>query len=122
MKLRPLDFVIVLAAAGAVAYAAAFAYGPGAGKPEVVITGRDGEWIYPLSADREVSIPGPLGNTIVKIDGKKVRITDSPCRNKICIAAGAISEPNQWIACLPNNVIVRIVSSGQEKGVDAGVY
>jgi hypothetical protein len=123
MRLKPLDLVIVLAAAGAVAYSAALAYGSGKGRAQVTITGRDGEWIYPLSSDREVSIAGPLGDTIVEIRGKSVRVEDSPCPNKTCIAAGAISRPNQWIACLPNRVLVRIEGGGaDEEDVDAGVY
>jgi hypothetical protein len=122
MRVRPLDLVIVLAAAAAVAYSASLAYGPGKGRVQVAILGRDGEWVYPLSTDREVSIAGPLGDTRILIRGKSVRIEDSPCPNKTCVASGAISEPNQWIACLPNKVLVRIEGSGKDEGVDASVY
>jgi hypothetical protein len=122
MRVKALDLLIVLAAAGAVALSGVLAYGPKGGRAEVVIAGRDGEWIYPLSSDREISIAGPLGDTRVIIRDKSVRITDSPCPNKTCIASGAIAEPNQWIACLPNRVLVRIEGSGTSEGVDAGVY
>jgi len=122
MRVKPLDLIIILAAAAAVAFSAVVAYGRGSGALQVDISGADGEWIYPLSADREIRVAGPLGDTVVEIRGKSVRIADSPCPNKTCVAAGAISEPDQWIACLPNRVFVRIVGTGKEEKVDAGVY
>jgi hypothetical protein len=122
MRVRPLDLIIVLAAVGAVAYSAILVYGRDEGRAQVVISGRDGEWVYPLSSDREVAVPGPLGETRILIRDKSVRIVDSPCPNKTCIASGTISEPNQWIACLPNQVLVRIEGDGSGGKVDAGVY
>ena len=122
MRLKPLDFVIAFAAAAAIAFASSYAYGPGGGEPSVVVKGRDGEWMYPLSVDRTVEVAGPLGETVVEIRGKAVHITDSPCRNKTCIAAGFVSKPGQWIACLPNRVFVRVEGGATNAGVDAYVY
>jgi len=82
----------------------------------VHITGESGEWIEPLDSRREVEVPGPLGITHVHIENGSVSVTDSPCGNKLCIAMGSISARNQWIACLPNNVFVRI--SGRDSGED----
>jgi hypothetical protein len=122
MRLKALDIAIVLAAAGAVALSAALVYGPRQGRAEVIIKGEGGEWIYPLSVDRDISIAGPLGDTHIAIRSKTVRIVDSPCPNKTCIASGAIAEPNQWIACLPNRVLVRVEGSEADEGTDAGAY
>jgi hypothetical protein len=122
MRLRPLDIVIALAAAGAIAFAAVSAYGPGSGPVNAVLKGRGGEWIYPLSADRDVRVAGPLGDTVVEIRGKSVRIVASPCPNKTCIAAGAIERPGQWLACLPNQVFVSIEGRRADGGVDASAY
>jgi hypothetical protein len=122
MRLKPLDIVIALVAVGAISLAAASAYGPGGGQLNAVLKGRDGTWVYPLSADREVRVAGPLGDTIVEINGKTVRIDDSPCPNKTCIAAGAIGKPGQWIACLPNQVFVSVEGRRADDGIDASVY
>jgi hypothetical protein len=123
MRLKALDIAIVLAAAALVAFSAVWVYAPGRGRPSVVIDGRGGEWVYPLSEDREIAVPGPLGNTIIRIKGKTVRVEDSPCPNKTCIAAGPIERANQWLACLPNEVFVRIEGGGgKDEGVDASVY
>ena len=122
MRLKPLDIIIAVVAVGAIAIGAASAYGPGGGKLSAVLKGRGGEWVYPLSADREVRVAGPLGDTIVEISGKTVRIIDSPCPNKTCIAAGAISKPGQWVACLPNQVFVSVEGRRANDGIDASVY
>jgi hypothetical protein len=122
MRPKILDIVVFVAAAGAIALSAALVYAPGKGQAEVAITGSDGAWVYPLSPDREISVPGPLGETIVAIRDKSVRIKDSPCPNKTCIAMGAIRAPGQWLACLPNRVFLRIEGGGADAGVDASVY
>ena len=122
MRLKALDIAIAAVAAAVVAFSALSAYGPGGGQASAILKGRSGEWVYPLAADRELRVPGPLGDTIVEIRDKKVFIEASPCPNKTCIAAGSISKPGQWLACLPNEVIVRIEGRTPEGGVDASVY
>jgi hypothetical protein len=121
-RLKPLDLLITVAAACLVAFTAFSAYAPGSGQARAIIKGPGGEWIYPLSADREVKVAGPLGETLVVIWGKRVQIIDSPCPNKTCIAAGAIDRPGQWLACLPNQIIVRVEGGRTDAGVDASVY
>jgi hypothetical protein len=87
----------------------------------VVIQAQGGEWIYPLTADARIELGGPLGTTAVVIEGGSVRIQDSPCPNKTCVAMGAISHGNEWLACLPNKGFVHI--EGREEGaVDAATY
>jgi hypothetical protein len=122
MRVKALDLVIAIAAAGAIALTAASAYAPGKGPAEVTITGNGGVWAYPLSIDRRIAIAGPLGETHVEIRSKSVHIEDSPCPNKTCIAAGSISAPGQWLACLPNRVFVRVDGGTADEEVDASVY
>ncbi len=121
-RLKPLDLVIALAAAALVAATAAYAYSPGKTQLSAVIKGRGGEWVYPLSSDRQMAVHGPLGDTLVAIKGRSLRILDSPCPNKTCIAAGSIDRAGQWLACLPNDVVVHIEGGGEDAGVDATVY
>ena len=122
MRIKALDIVIALAAAGVVAISAISAYGPGSGQANVVIKGRDGEWVYPLSTDRELAVAGQLGDTHVAIRAKSARIEDSPCPNQTCVASGSIGRAGQWIACLPNQVLVRIEGGSDDDGVDASAY
>jgi hypothetical protein len=81
---------------------------------QVVIQGPSRGWVFPLDAEETVSVPGPLGTTVVEISGGRARVLSSPCDNQTCVAAGHIHAQGQWVACLPNNVFVLI--EGSENG------
>lgn len=66
------------------------------------------KYIYSLNKNREVAIPGVLGETLVKIEDGAAFVVDSPCANKICVQAGHLSQNGQWASCLPNAVFVKI--------------
>jgi hypothetical protein len=115
MRIRPADFLLVFLSLLAVGAFSVFAYtAPGAGA-SVIIEASTRQWIYPLAENRRVAVPGPLGDTVVVVSDGKAYVEDSPCRDKICIQMGKISRPGQWIACLPNRVMVR-VSGGESAG------
>ncbi len=84
-------------------------------KKQAHIVSNSAEWYYPLDENRTINISGPLGTTILKIEDSGVRIIDSPCPDKICIHQGIIRESGQWIACLPNQVLISIKGKTEEK-------
>ena len=81
----------------------------------------NGRPVYILPADKEkiVSVEGPEGRTVVEIRDHRVRVTESPCQNKLCIKQGWVESGA--IVCLPNKVIITIGGQGKEpdKAVDA---
>ncbi len=119
MKLRFFDYLAIAVSAAAVGVAAWFAYSGRARPGDVVVEASGTEWIYPLSADRQVSVDGPLGATVVVISGGAAKVADSPCPDKLCVAMAAVSKPGQWIACLPNRVFVRVRGRATEKVDDS---
>ncbi|PIE35893.1 hypothetical protein CSA56_02275 [candidate division KSB3 bacterium] len=74
--------------------------------------------VVSLHEDQALVVPGPLGETSVIIHDGEVYVSESPCRNKICIKTGHISLAGQMIACVPNKAVVRITGE-QEAGYDA---
>lgn len=122
MRLRPLDFAAIIVAIAAIALASISAYSRKGAEVEVVISGDSGEWIYPIGEDRRVEVSGPLGSTWIEIRDRAVRIEDSPCPNKSCVASGSIAASGQWLACLPNKVFVRIEGREAEGEVDASSF
>jgi len=123
LRLTFLDAAAVLAAASLV-FLSSLGAVDAAGEPRVVIADAKGqEWIYPLDTDLEVPIEGPLGISTVHIHDGRVAIESSPCPNQTCVAAGSIDRPGQWVACLPNQVFVR-VEGGTDDGsdVDTGTW
>ena len=108
MRLRFFDFVAVLASFLIIGAFSASAYAGGGQNPNVVIEASGQRWIYPLGEDRQLTVPGPLGEEIIEIRGGEAFVQSSPCPDKICIQQGRISKPGQWIACLPNKVFIRV--------------
>ena len=110
-----IDIFIILLVAVLTFFAAYMVYMKPQGSVQVLIRGQNGEWVYPVTAEETVVIPGPLGNTVVRLHERKAWIETSPCENKTCIGSGAISEKGQWAACLPNNVLLLIHSSEEDE-------
>jgi len=76
-------------------------------------------YVLPIDKDRTVSVEGPEGRTVVEIKNHRLRVTESPCHNKLCIKQGWIESGA--IVCLPNKVVVTIGDHEDEinKIVDA---
>ncbi len=119
---RPLDYLALLLAVLTVVGASIFAYGGNARANEVSVENDEGTFLYPLDQDRLVRVSGPLGETVVEIEDGRVHVHESPCRDKICIAAGWLDTTGQWTACLPNRVFVRVEGGESEDGVDAQTF
>ncbi len=120
MKIRvaPLDFAAFGLALAVVALVAVRVYAGSTGAPVVHLRGPRQEWMFPLDSERTVAVPGPLGDTVVQISGGEARVLSSPCPEKICVRSGAIARPGQWLACLPNRVLIDI-QAGSRDTVDA---
>lgn len=73
---------------------------------------------YPLNRDRTLTVHGPLGDTIVRIEGGRARVVSSPCPYKRCVHMGSKGSEGGVIACVPNKVVIS-VGSGQTDGLDA---
>jgi hypothetical protein len=106
--LRVFDYGAILLAAAVTAFTAAAVYSGGDAKNEVRVKGPDGSWVFPQDAAELVRVPGPLGDTVVELRDGRARVVSSPCGNQFCVSAGAIGAHGQWIACLPNQVLVSV--------------
>jgi hypothetical protein len=104
---KPFDYVVLVLVSLLTLFTFISAYSGGKGSL-VAVRGGGSNWAFPLSAGERLAVPGPLGETVVEILDGQVRIVSSPCTNQICVAAGTIHAPGQWIACLPNRVMVAI--------------
>lgn len=75
--------------------------------------------LYPLEEDRTVIVHGKQGDTIIVIAHSSARVTESACRDKLCVQAGELSKAGQWTACLPNGVYVQITGKADDQEIDA---
>lgn len=74
---------------------------------------QDGKEIasYPLDEDRTVNIPSAAGgfNTLVISEGC-ADVIDADCPDKLCVHQNRIKYNGETIVCLPNRLVVKIVS------------
>ncbi|MFP4153855.1 MAG: NusG domain II-containing protein [Alkalispirochaeta sp.] len=124
ISFRPFDYVIIIVAIGVIVVFSAFALDRSGQARAVEIRSDEGEFIYPLDEDRDLYIEGPLGESHIVIEDGTVRFEDSPCRDKICVAAGALGTSGEWAACLPNRVFISVIGTTDEdeSGVDATAF
>lgn len=75
--------------------------------------------VYDLDADQEIPIKinGEVTNTLV-IENGIADMTSADCPDKLCVNQKAISATGETIVCLPNKVVVEVISSGEDAGFD----
>ena len=120
IKKADIILLIVILAVGIPLAILSLSSGTGGDKVKISLNGKV-YGTYPLHEDRviEVSEDGHTNHITIK-DGQ-VSMSYSTCLNQICVNTGAISETKDAIVCLPNRVVVEIISSGEGKGGDADV-
>ncbi len=79
----------------------------------------DGQIVYQthLSKDTTKRIQTPYGYNTLVIKNKSVSISESDCKNKICVHEHSISRIGESIVCLPHHLSITI--SGKANDVDA---
>jgi hypothetical protein len=118
---KPLDFGAIGLALSITLVTTVYLYALRGAEPKIFIAGEGEQWIFPQDAEELVTVPGPLGDTVVKLEDGKAWVLSSPCMNQTCVAAGTIRGHGQWIACLPNKVLVSIGTSSTNGAADASM-
>lgn len=119
-KLRKADLLLLAAALvfGAVLAAVLLLRSPG-GTVQVRVAGAVTAG-YPLDVDASYTITGANGGTnLLVIEDGAARIEEASCPDGVCVHTGRIRRNGQSIVCLPNQVVVEIVSETENSsGVD----
>ncbi len=119
-KLRKADLLLLAAALvfGAVLVAVLLLRSPG-GTVQVRVAGAITAG-YPLDVDASYTITGVNGGTnLLVIEDGAARIEEASCPDGVCVHTGRIRRNGQSIVCLPNQVVVEIVSDTENSsGVD----
>ena len=66
--------------------------------------------IFSLKKDKLITVKGKIGVLIIQIKNGKVRVIKASCPNKICVKTGWIINANSYIACVPNGILIKLVS------------
>jgi hypothetical protein len=115
MKPKIGDFFIIIIAVTFVTFLSLSLFSNPVSNKNCHIITPDKEYIYPLNTDQTIEIKGPLGLSRIQLKNNCVRMLSSPCPLKICVKKGEISNPGEWIACLPNNILIIIKGNKNEE-------
>ena len=74
----------------------------------------------PLSRDQQIEVPGPLGTSVITIQGRKARIASDPSPRQYCVRQGWLQQAGEIALCLPNQVSVEL--TGSQKKYDSLNY
>ncbi len=78
---------------------------------QVRIETPSGVYLFDLNQDKTFSLTGSSGQSSFTIKNGSVSFIDSPCRDKLCVKRGLLSQGGQWSACLPNRMFAKVESS-----------
>lgn len=120
MKLKPLDFVVIIVlviitigSSGLAIYNSQKSY-----KNKYVEIELKGKLYKKLPLDNstkeQIKVQTDLGENVIEIANGKVRIIDADCKDKICIKDGAINKPGSVLVCLPHKLVVQIKGDNTE--------
>lgn len=73
-----------------------------------------------LNKDDEFTIKNGDNYNIIRVKNGKISVCESNCKNQICVKQGEIDNSLLPIVCVPNRLVIRVDSSGQD-GIDAEV-
>ena len=77
----------------------------------------DGQLIgeYPLSEDQTIYLPDTENYTnILIIEDGKAHMDEADCPDKLCINQGKINKAGQTIVCLPNKIVITVLSNADK--------
>jgi hypothetical protein len=55
---------------------------------------------------------GRKGPAMVEVDGRRIRMVDAPCPDRICVRRGWIETVGESIVCIPNEIYISIKANG----------
>lgn len=70
-----------------------------------------------LNIDSEYTVDGELGNVVLEVKDKKIRVKEENSPLNICSKEGFIGDSSRTLICLPNKIIVKIVGESEIDGV-----
>ena len=78
----------------------------------------DGQEIgrYPLSKSGTFPLNG--GTNILVVENGEAWVSEADCPDKVCMGMGKISRNGEFIACLPNRLLVVIEGAAESSPVD----
>lgn len=114
------DWLFILLGAGCVAWLMLTLWSGDLADQAVIRSGGKIFRVVPLADDQQISVPGPLGISIINIEKHRARISSDPSPRQYCVRQGWLQQAGEIALCLPNQVSVEL--TGKRKKYDSLNY
>ena len=71
---------------------------------------------YPLRKSGTFSLNG--GTNILVVENGEAWVSEADCPDKVCMGMGKISRNGEFIACLPNHLLIVVEGAAEQSPVD----
>ncbi|GGA45515.1 NusG domain II-containing protein [Paenibacillus physcomitrellae] len=123
LKIRKADWlliaIVLLAVAGYFGGKALFeradAYAAGKLEARITVNGELYKQVPLTQEEQVIDMRTKYGHNVLKVYDNGIRMTVSDAPLPIALKMGFISKPGERIICVPNRVLVEIVSAGSEQ-------
>jgi hypothetical protein len=61
-----------------------------------------------LAKSSDFVVHGAVGEMLLQVANRRIRILRSTCPNQVCVRQGAIYRPGEMLVCVPNRVVIFI--------------
>ena len=67
--------------------------------------------ILDLAHNQRISVPGPLGTTLIAVENRRTRVVSDPGIHQYCVRQGWLTRPGEIAICAPNQVSLQVQGS-----------
>jgi len=106
---KPGDWLLGALGAGVCAASIGLAWDGGLAEKAIVRRGGEIFAELDLSRNREISVPGPLGVTTIRVFERRVRVVADPGPRQYCVLQGWLARAGEIAICAPNEVSVEVL-------------
>ena len=106
---KPGDWLLCALGAAVCTVSFGLAWNGGVGEKAIVRRGGEVFAELDLSRNREISVPGPLGMTTIRVFERRVRVVSDPGPRQYCVLQGWLARAGEIAICAPNEVSVEVL-------------
>lgn len=81
----------------------------------VIIVGNRQSATRDLATPSDFAVRGAVGEMLLQVANRRIRVLRSTCPNQVCVRQGAASRPGEMLVCVPNRVVVLIRRASEAK-------
>ena len=65
-----------------------------------------------LPAEETHVVQGAEATLVIEVSGSRARVFEADCPDQICVATGWLTKPGHRSVCVPNRMVLELVSAG----------